>query len=148
MPRPQKDRKVAKPPIYSCFKPAGIRRRGLDKVFLKLDEYEAVRLADHEGMEHSEASELMHISRSTFTRLIEKARGKLAEFIIEGKQLQIEGGSVHFSRNIYKCNKCGNIITATIDKVISKCPKCKSSDLTDLANDHGHGDCCREFNEK
>ena len=76
MPRPKKERKVHKPPIYSRFKPSGIPAKGLKEIILTLDEYEAIRLADFMGMLQEEAAAEMEISRPTFTRLIENARKK------------------------------------------------------------------------
>jgi len=57
---------------------------------LNLDEFEAIRLADFEGLYHEEAAQLMNISRATFGRIIDNARSKIADFIINGKALQIE----------------------------------------------------------
>ena len=93
MSRPRKDRIVAQPPLFRSFKPAGKQRRKLAQVILSLDEYEAIRLADYEGLEHIKASAEMEISRSTFTRLVEKARHKITQFLIEGKELSITGGN-------------------------------------------------------
>ena len=95
MARPQNNRIVKKPPLFNEFKPAGVKGRDLSKVNISLDEYEAVRLADNLSYSHQEAADEMDISRSTFSRLIENARKKIAEFIIQGKMLTIEGGNIH-----------------------------------------------------
>jgi len=144
MPRKKKQRMVNTPPLYSSFKPMGIRRGLLQRITLDLDEYEAIRLADHMSMEHSEASEEMEISRSTFTRLIEAARKKIAQFIIEGKELYIDGGNIHFRGNLIRCNKCGQIFNIEIKKNITVCHGCGSNDLLNLAGGFGHGRCCTE----
>lgn len=148
MPRPQKKRTVAEPPKYNGFKPVGIRRYKLPMVYLTLDEYEAIRLTDLLGKEHAECAEIMNISRSTFTRLAEKARTKVAEFIVMGKQLQIEGGSIHFKRNKYKCKNCGEYFSSPIEEELTECPECGSEEITNMASDHGHGECCKEYNEQ
>ncbi len=135
---------VDTPPIYSSFKPMGIRRSILQKVTLDLDEYEAIRLADYLSMGHAEASDEMEISRSTFTRLIETARKKVAQFIIEGKELFIDGGNIHFRGNLIRCNKCGQLFNIEIKKTIKTCPECGSEDLLNLAGGFGHGRCCAE----
>ncbi len=96
MPRPQKDRLVHTPPLFSEFKPIGTGKNLLAPVTLTIDEYEALRLADFEALSHEEAAEDMEVSRSTFTRLVEKARHKIADFIINGKLLSIDGGNIHF----------------------------------------------------
>lgn len=73
-----------------CFKPCGIPANTLERVILSPDELEAVRLADLEGMYQQQASELMHISRPTFSRLIDRAHKKIAEALIMGRALEIE----------------------------------------------------------
>ncbi|KAA0257053.1 DUF134 domain-containing protein [Deferribacter autotrophicus] len=106
MARPSKVRMVAFKPKYYEFKPKGVPSTELEKVELAMDELEAVRLADYEGLDHEEAAELMGISRPTFSRLVEKARRKVAEMLIESKELVIEGGSVEFVRR-HRCRRCG-----------------------------------------
>lgn len=142
MPRPEKNRIVNKPPLFSEFKPLGVSANSLMQVLLSLDEYEAFRLADYEGLSHSEAAEEMEISRSTFTRLIEKARKKIADFIIQGKVLSIEGGNIHFRRNIIKCMDCGHMFKINIGDKFNECPDCSSTNLLNYAGGFGHGQCC------
>jgi len=142
MARPEKDRKVFEPPAFKNFKPAGIKKTMLTSVSLTLDEYEALRLADLKGMEHSHAAEEMSISRPTFTRLISKARQKVADMIINGKLLQIEGGAVHFSQNKVRCLECDNVFSGKLNKEAYICPKCGSSKSEDMARGFGHGRCC------
>ncbi|MFA8343980.1 MAG: DUF134 domain-containing protein [Rhodothermaceae bacterium] len=143
MPRPAKNRLVNSPPVYCDFKPCGTRGRDLGKVDLSIDEFEAIRLADLEGMDHETAAASMNISRPTFSRLIEKARRKIAEFLMEGKHLKINGGNIHFKKNIFKCNSCGEISRQCMRKEFTDCPNCKSSDVTNIASEMGHGNCCR-----
>ncbi|MGM0666792.1 MAG: DUF134 domain-containing protein [Bacteroidota bacterium] len=143
MPRPKSDRIVYEPPIYTEFKPVGSRGQNLEVIDLSLDEFEALRLADQKAMSHAEAAEEMEISRSTFTRLIEQARKKLADFIIHGKLLSINGGNVHFRNNIIKCQSCGHMFKISFNQMITECPVCKSTNLLNLAGGFGHGNCCR-----
>jgi len=142
MPRPQDNRIVHGPPLFSEFKPTGIKGRNLEQILLTLDEFEAFRLADSIGLSHAEAADEMEISRSTFTRLIEKARKKIADFIIQGKLLTIEGGSIHFRNNIIHCQNCGHMFKTGIDIAITECPACHSNNLLNLAGGFGHGKCC------
>ncbi len=142
MPRPEKNRIVHQPPLFNSFKPIGISAGALDEEYLTLDEYEAFRLADHIGLSHEEAAEEMEISRSTFTRLIEKARLKIASFIIQGKILVIEGGNVHFRKNIIKCQDCGHMFNISFGQSLETCPECESGNLMNLAGGFGHGKCC------
>ena len=76
------------------FKPAGVPACTLEQVTLTLDEVEALRLADLQGLYQEPAAEQMKISRPTFTRIIEVARRKVAEALIHGKALRLEGGAV------------------------------------------------------
>lgn len=143
MPRPKKDRLVHRPPLYNRFKPIGMRRGFLEEIELSLDEYEAIRLTDFEGLDHEKAAEEMEISRSTFTRLVDKARKKLALFLVEGKELIITGGNIHFRGNILRCQDCGHMFNIDIKTKILSCPSCGSSNLLDLAGGYGHGNCCK-----
>ncbi len=142
MPRPENSRIVLEPPLFGEFKPVGVPGGSLQQILLSLDEYEAIRLADHKGYSHEEASEEMEISRSTFSRLIDRARKKIAEFLIGGKILSIEGGSIHFRNNIIQCTDCGHMFKTKIGLVMDKCPECGLSNLLSLAGGFGHGACC------
>ncbi len=148
MPRRKMQRMVHRPPLYTEFKPVGVRRLSLDSIELSIDEYEAIRLADNVGMNHNDAAEEMEISRSTFSRLIENARKKISDFIIEGKHLQINGGNIHFRGNIIKCNSCGHMFNTNFENDILICPSCGSDNLIDLAGGFGHGRCCRNRNNR
>lgn len=94
MPRPICRRKVGFMPGIRYFKPMGIPMKMLDEVILNIDELEAVRLADYEGLYQEQAAEMMRISRPTFGRIIESAHKKIAEALVTGKALRIEGGNV------------------------------------------------------
>ena len=146
MSRPEKERLVHNPPLFTDFKPVGVTGRMLDEVSLSLDEFEAFRLADNVGLPQVEAAEEMEISRPTFTRLIEKARRKIADFIVNGKVLTIEGGNIHFRNNIIRCVDCGHMFKTDINKIISQCPECGSKNLINLAGGFGHGRCCNKEN--
>lgn len=142
MPRPRNKRIVHEPPVYTDFKPIGVRGTKLNRVDLTLDEFEAFRLADQLNLSHAEAAEEMEISRSTFSRLIDEARGKIADFLINGKLLSISGGDVHFRTNTIKCRSCGHMFNIAIVESISECPSCQSKDILNLAGGFGHGRCC------
>ena len=102
------------PPRFNNFKPSGVPRRFLKQIDLTIDEYEALRLTDYLQLEHLEASEKMNISRPTFTRLIEKARHKVAQAIVNGMELVIEGGNIDFVNTLHRCRECGEIKSATV----------------------------------
>ena len=147
MPRPKNDRIVNEPPLYSEFKPIGVAGISLKQILLSLDEFEATRLADYKGFSHEAAAEEMNISRSTFSRLIEASRKKIADFIIHGKLLTIDGGNVHFKNNIIKCFDCGYMFKINIGAPLSNCPDCDSTNLLNLAGGFGHGRCCVDTNK-
>ncbi|GAF04556.1 hypothetical protein JCM21142_83265 [Saccharicrinis fermentans DSM 9555 = JCM 21142] len=83
-------RKIGQFPNAYVFKPAGIQACKLRQVSVALDEYEAIRLADEQGLYHAEAAEKMGVSRQTFGRILEKAREKVATALVNGYVLVIE----------------------------------------------------------
>ncbi len=87
--RKRKNRHIDADHSGICFKPCGIQRVDLQKVILAEDEMEAIRLADLEGLYQQECSQKMGISRTTFSRLIESARKKIADALINTKALKI-----------------------------------------------------------
>ncbi|MDI7260858.1 MAG: DUF134 domain-containing protein [Thermodesulfobacteriota bacterium] len=90
MARPRKCRYVGCRPNAYYFKPRGVPLFKLEEVSLHMDEVEALRLADYEGLYHEEAAQKMQISRATFGRIIYQARRKVAEALLKGKALRIE----------------------------------------------------------
>ena len=92
MPRPRRLRRVRAMPDVDYFKPAGVRISELSQVILTVDEYEAVKLKDFEGIEQTESAKKMNISQPTFNRLLTSARKKISDAIINGKAIKIEGG--------------------------------------------------------
>jgi uncharacterized protein len=94
MPRPCKNRFISGQPGSVVYKPAGIPTRSLEWVSLGLDEFETIRLLDHQGFDQGKVAELMGISRPTVTRIYASARRKIAEALTEGKAISIEGGPV------------------------------------------------------
>ncbi|MBD3162777.1 MAG: DUF134 domain-containing protein [Candidatus Eisenbacteria bacterium] len=98
MSRPFSYRHISRTPAISTFKPIGIPITELDEITLTLDEFEALRLADHERLYHEEAANRMNVSRTTFGRILDAARHKLSGALVLGRALRIEGGPVHLSR--------------------------------------------------
>lgn len=93
MPRPRKQRALAQRPRPAIYKPAGVPLANLTRLNLLYEELEALRLADLEGLIQEEAAEQMGISRSTFQRIVAQAHHQVAQALVEGHALQIEGGS-------------------------------------------------------
>ena len=100
MPRKTCLRYIREHPEITFYKPAGIPMKKLSEVIVHLDEFEALRLADAEGMYQVEAANKMGVSRQTFGRIISRARAKLAEAIVAGKVIRIEGGNVNIQKMI------------------------------------------------
>jgi predicted DNA-binding protein (UPF0251 family) len=94
--RNKKTRRIGHQPPVSLFKPAGVPARELEQVVLRLDEYEALRLADGEGMTQQQVAERLGVSRPTVSRILEKAHRTVARALTGGKALLIEGGPVVF----------------------------------------------------
>ena len=94
MPRPENIREIDNSPPVTWFKPAGIPMRKLEEVVLTLDEIEAIRLADAEGLYHEQVAEQMKVSRPTVGRILASARSKVADALVNGKAMRIEGGTV------------------------------------------------------
>ena len=93
MPRPPKCRRVAFLPGATYFKPAGIPLRVLEEVRLSVEEAEAIRLKDLEGLEQKTGAGRMNISRPTFQRVLASARRKIADALLNGRAIKIEGGN-------------------------------------------------------
>ncbi|MGC8765797.1 MAG: DUF134 domain-containing protein [Brevinematia bacterium] len=121
MPRPLKYRWVSFKPDVNIFKPRGIPLENLDFVNLTLDEFESIRLADYEGLYQEEAAERMNVSRQTFGNIVSSARKKIADALINGKAIKIEGGNVDFVENVFVCKKCGRRWRDAFE-----CPECHS----------------------
>jgi predicted DNA-binding protein (UPF0251 family) len=92
--RPKIKRTIRFFPEITYFKPAGIPLRNLGEVILSMDEVEAMRLAELEDLDQEEAAKKMKISRITFMRILHSAHKKIAESLIYGKALRIDGGEI------------------------------------------------------
>jgi len=105
--RPPCPRRVAAPPACDYFKPRGIPMTELEEVALSVDELEALRLADLEGLYQDAAAQRMSVSRATFGRIVEAARRKVAEALVHGKALKISGGPVAWAgHRSFRCESC------------------------------------------
>ena len=129
-PRPIRLRKISNPPVISGFRPYGSKKTNgkTEAVFLHLEEYEALRLCDYELLNHQQASLVMNVSRPTLTRIYSRARLKIAESFVLGKQIIIEGGKIYFDSEWYSCKTCKCIFNNPEKQLeIKECPLCRSS---------------------
>jgi uncharacterized protein len=138
MPRPHTCRRVGPGPAVSLFKPAGVPHLELEEIQLSLDEYEAIRLADSEGLYQEEAAERMGISRATFGRILEAAHHKVAETLTSGCALRIKGGPVHPVRGYrLRCQSCTHEWPVEASQARPQiCPRCESVAISCCS-------CCR-----
>jgi uncharacterized protein len=103
MGRPPLCRRVGFVPSITFFKPAGIPLRDLEEICLSVEELEAIRIKDLEDLEQEQCAEKMNISRPTFVRIIDSARKKVAEALIKGKAIRIEGGNFEMVVRRFRC---------------------------------------------
>jgi predicted DNA-binding protein (UPF0251 family) len=117
-------------PVTNIFKPAGIPQRELEEVVLTLDEMEAIRLADMEGKYQEDAAKLMGVSRQTFGNIIASARKKVADVLVNGKALRIEGGFVDISSSFFVCLDCRQEWSMPSGSAMPHaCPHCGSGNI-------------------
>jgi uncharacterized protein len=90
MVRPNRNRTIRFNPDVTYYKPAGVPMRELEEEVLGMDEIEAIRLCDEQGMKQEEASNKMKISQSTLFRILKNARKKIANALIKGKAIRID----------------------------------------------------------
>ncbi|MBN1644291.1 MAG: DUF134 domain-containing protein [Dehalococcoidales bacterium] len=103
MARPFKCRRVSFVPGVTYFKPAGIPLVSLGEIRLSLEEIEALRLKDIEGLEQEQGAEMMNISRPTFQRVLVSARKKVTDALLNGKAIKIEGGNFKMAYRRFRC---------------------------------------------
>ncbi len=138
MPRPPKERRIENIPKIKYFKPAGVQARNLGEINLNLEEVEAIRLKDMEGLIQEECAKRMRISRPTFQRILTVAREKIARALITGQALRFQGGNYHLAQYDFNCMDCGNQFKLPPGARGGRnrnrnrggnCPRCGSSDI-------------------
>ena len=133
MSRPVKLRYVAGLPNANFFRPMGIPANLLQEVRLSLEEVEAIRLKDLEELEQEKCAERMHISRPTFHRVLESGRKKLADALVNGKAIQIEGGNFGLPQQRFRCSNDGHEWNVPFEVLVSRlplsCPVCSSVNI-------------------
>jgi len=158
MARPRNCRRVDSLPESTYFKPRGIPLTMLEEVVLTVDEFEAIRLADLESLYQEEAAEKMNVSRQTFGRIIESAHRKVADALVKGKALKIEGGEFEMAAmRKFKCSDCQHAWDLSYGTGRPEnCPSCKSGNIHRAEEDKGYASglgrgqvrCCGRTQQK
>jgi predicted DNA-binding protein (UPF0251 family) len=130
----------------------------LEEVILTVDEFEAIRLADLETLYQDQAAKKMNVSRQTFGRIIDSAHKKVAEALVRGRALKIEGGEFEMAgTRKFKCDHCQHTWQLPYGTGRPEnCPSCKSGNIHRAQEDRGYargfgrgqGTCCRGTEQK
>ncbi len=130
MERSKKGRTITSGFEASYFKPGGVSMLDLEEVSLSIEERESLRLADILGMPYDKAGLKMGISRSNFGRIIQRARKVLADALVNGKAIHIEGGNFKIAGpRLLKCEKCEyqwKTSGGESDQKVKTCPECNN----------------------
>ena len=158
MARPRNCRRVSSMPESNYFKPRGIPLSMLEEVILTVDEFEAIRLADLESLYQDQAAKKMNVSRQTFGRIIDSAHKKVADALVKGKALKIEGGEFEMAGiRKFKCYECQHLWELPCGTGRPEnCPSCKSGNIHRAQENRGYakgfgrgqGRCCRGTQQK
>lgn len=97
--RPIKPRNIRRHPQIQQFSPRGRAGRP-DEIELKLEEFEAIKLADYIGLSQKKAANMLGISQQTFSRILRQGRKNLANGLIMGKIIKIQGGHYRIAHHI------------------------------------------------
>ena len=123
MGRPKKCRWVETEPGVTFFKPRGIPLRSLQQIVITVDELEAMRLADFLEMTQEEVAQRMQVSRPTVTRMLSRAHRVVAEALVHGKAICIEGGDYRVGQH---CQHCGQWSIQESGDPAAECCTCQS----------------------
>ena len=152
MARPTKWRRIEKIPSVIYYIPSKKNIEKGPRNILKIEELEAIRLKDLEGLEQGECAKKMEVSRPTFQRILTIGREKIADSLVNGKIIHIEGGN--FTRNIctINCLTCKREWIDTYENIgLVKngqylCPHCGSAKINckeSCQGKMGRGNCWR-----
>lgn len=140
MGRPPKCRRVEFLPRHTFFKPAGIPLWDLEEVSLAVEEVEALRLKDMEGLEQEKCAVRMGISRPTFQRVLTASRRKVTKALVEGKAIRVEGGCYEYVARRLRCTDCREEWeTRPSDPLEPHCPECGSDEVCRMPHRRRHG---------
>jgi uncharacterized protein len=136
MARPTKGRKISVVPGVTYFKPVGIPAGCIEEVRLSLEETEAIRLKDIKGLEQEQGADRMMVSRPTFQRVLTSARRKMADALLNGKAIRIDGGNFEMSPGHFKCRN-GHEWNMPFKSMVTNppqfCPTCYTPEFEQLS---------------
>ena len=135
MARPVKQRKIVSPYPTVDFLLLDRREPVNGTVSFLLEEFEAVKLIDYEGLNHEQAAKQMNVSRSTITRIYKRARAKIAESLVENRSLKLNSVNIYLSENWLGCNDCECLFNFHQAELPDICPVCKSSNIERILNE-------------
>jgi predicted DNA-binding protein (UPF0251 family) len=122
-------------PQVTYFKPAGVPLASLQEVRLSIEEAEAIRLKDIEELEQDSCAQKMSVSRTTFARILLSARQKMADALLNGKAIRIEGGNYEMAVRRFRCGN-GHEWQVPFEVMINQppefCPTCHTPDIMAL----------------
>ncbi len=128
-------RRVDYLPTINFFKPAGVPLAQLQEIRISIEEVEAIRLKDLEGLEQEECAQKMNISRSTFARILLSARQKTADALLNGKAIRIEGGNYELTKRSFRCGN-GHEWEVPFEEMVKQppelCPTCNTANIVTL----------------
>jgi len=135
MGRRQLWRRVSAIPSVNYFVPVGPPMAVFEEVQLLVEEAEAIRLKDLNKLEQEQCAEKMNISQSTFSRLLDSARQKIADALLNGKAIRIEGGNYEMAMRRFRCLQ-GHEWEVPFEQMISSppesCPECETPSIMPL----------------
>ena len=153
--RPKKIRHINFNPETTYFKPRGIPMSSLEENILTVDELETIRLKNYKRLDQTKCAKKMKVSQSTFQRILCLANQKIADALINGKAIKIEGGVIKMNnegKRKFKCEKCKYEWEEEFGvgkRSAMSCPKCKSEEIHRIdQNGHGFGKQPWGFKEK
>jgi predicted DNA-binding protein (UPF0251 family) len=135
MGRPLLWRRVNFIPPITYFRPAGVPLTSLQEVCLSMEEAEAIRLRDIEGLEQEQCAQRMSVSRTTFARVLASARQKMADALLNGKAIRIEGGNFEMALRRFRClngHEWDVPFQVMINTPPQFCPTCKTPSIMPL----------------
>lgn len=128
-------RRVSLVPPVTHFRPVDTQAAQIEEVRLLVEEAEAIRLNDLEGLDQEDCAQRMSVSRSTFSRILDSARHKIADALLNGKGIRIEGGNYEMAVRRFRCVS-GHEWDVPFEHLIAgppeACPKCDTPSVMPL----------------